>query len=51
MLEDPLPHARRLARLLTRAARTGDYDKEDPRLAVDAISAALSAPDLITDSG
>ena len=65
VLENPLPHARRLARLLTRArrrfpeiahrylfapARTGDYDKEDPRLAIDAISAALHAPDVITDS-
>lgn len=43
VLENPLPHVRRLA-------RTGDYDKEDPRLAIDAISAALHAPDLITDS-
>ena len=65
VLENPLPHARRLARMLTRArrrfpeiahrylfapARTGDYDKEDPRLAIDAISAALSAPDVITNS-
>jgi hypothetical protein len=59
VLENPLPHAQRLARLLARAvrrfpeivqrcvlapARTGDYDREDPRLGVDAITQSWGAP-------
>ena len=65
MLENPLPHAERLARLLTRAvrrfpeivrryffagARTGDYDPADPRLSIDALSAAFTAPEAFPDS-
>lgn len=65
VLEDPLPQAQRLARLLARAvrrfpeiarryllapARTGDYDTEDPRLSLDAMGAALAAPDVFADS-
>jgi hypothetical protein len=65
VLENPQPHAQRLARLLARAvrrfpeiarrywsapARTGDYDKEDPRLSVDAMGAAFDAPYAFEDS-
>jgi hypothetical protein len=65
VLENPLPHAERLARLLARAvrrfpeivrrylfapARANGYDKADPRLSVDAYAAALPAPHVITDS-
>jgi hypothetical protein len=65
VLENPLPHAERLARLLARTvrrfpeivrrylfapARTGGYDKADPRLSIDALRVAWNAPELITDS-
>jgi hypothetical protein len=58
VLDDPLPYARRLARLLVSAlrgfpeivrryamapARTGDYDAEDPRLLLECISNACAA--------
>jgi len=58
VLDDPLGHALRLARMLARAARrfpdvarrclnaparTADYDPADPRLSVDAFAAALDA--------
>jgi len=58
VLDDPLAHALRLARVLARAARrfpdiarrclnaparTADYDPADPRLSVDAFAAALDA--------
>lgn len=65
VLENPLPHAERLARLLARAvrrfpeivrrylhapARGNGYDKADPRLSVDALRTAWNAPEVITDS-
>jgi hypothetical protein len=65
VLENPLQHAERLARLLARAvrrfpeivrrylfmpARTGDYDKADPRLSIEALREAWNAPEVITDS-
>jgi hypothetical protein len=65
VLENPLPHAERLAHLLARAvrrfpeivrrylfapARANGYDKADPRLAIDALREAWDAPEVITDS-
>lgn len=66
VLADPRPHAERLARLLARAvrrfpeiarrylfmpARTGDYDAHDPRLSIDALAQAFSAPAAFAESG
>jgi hypothetical protein len=31
-------------------ARTSDYDREDPRLGIDAIACAIGAPDAFADS-
>ena len=60
MLDDPLPHAQRLARLLAREVRrfrqvvqryvmapcrSNDYDRNDPRLGIDAMGAAFNAPE------
>jgi hypothetical protein len=65
VLENPLPHAQRLARALMRAmrrfpeivtrylhapARTGDFDSADPRLSIDAIAIAFGAPLSFSDS-
>jgi hypothetical protein len=65
VLEDPRPHAERLARLLARAvrrfpevvrrcvlapAKTGDYDPADSRLAVEAVARAFNAPGAFEDS-
>jgi hypothetical protein len=65
VLENPRPHAERLARVLTRAvhrfpeivqrcvlapARTGDYDREDPQLGVDATTHAWPAPEAFKDT-
>jgi hypothetical protein len=59
VLEDPRPHALRLARALTREGRrinqlalrylyapcrTNDYDRDDPRLGLDAMAHAFEAP-------
>jgi hypothetical protein len=59
VLDDPLPHARRLARVLAREVRrfrqvvqryvmapcrSNDYDRDDPRLGIDAMGAAFDAP-------
>ena len=59
VLDDPLPHARRLARVLAREVRrfrqvvqryvmapcrSNDYDRSDPRLGIDAMGAAFDAP-------
>jgi len=58
VLDDPIPHARRLARVLTRAvrrfpeivhrfalalSRTNAFDRDDHRLSIDAMSCALDA--------
>jgi hypothetical protein len=66
VLEDPRPHAERLARTLAREVernpqaaqryllapcRTGDYDRADPRLGVDATACAFDAPLAFADSG
>ena len=60
VLENPRPYAERLARLLARAVRrfrqivrravlapcrSNGYDPDDPRLGIDAINAAYSAPE------
>ena len=60
VLENPLPHAQRLARVLAREVRrysaivrravlagprTDDYDRADPRLSMDALGAAWDAPE------
>ena len=65
VLENPMPHARRLARLLARevrrfpdvvrryvfaSARTNAYDPDDERLGVDAYGACIDAPDAFPDS-
>lgn len=65
VLENPRPHAERLARLLAREAqrasqlvlryvlsgpRTDAFDPEDSRLSTDAIGAAFDAPDAFKDS-
>jgi hypothetical protein len=65
VLDDPIPHARRLARLLTRAvrrfpeiahcfavatSRTNDYDRADDRLSVDAMACAIGAADAFANS-
>ncbi len=65
VLDDPRPHAERLARLLARAvrrfpeivrryafapARTNDYDPDDPRLAIEAIAQAFAAPNAFSNS-
>jgi hypothetical protein len=59
VLDDPLPHAQRLARMLAREVRrfrqvvqryvmapcrSNDYDRQDPRLGIDAMGAAFDAP-------
>lgn len=66
VLDDPAPHAERLARLLSRAirrypqivrrywlrsARTGDCDPSDPGLSIDALAASSNAPDAFPDTG
>ena len=65
VLDDPRPHAQRLACALRRArrrfpeivrryalapARTNDYDPRDERLGIDACALALAAPDSFLDS-
>jgi hypothetical protein len=65
VLEDPRPHAERLARALAREVRrfsqaaqrylfapcrTNDYDPADPRLGLEAISAAFASPAAFGDS-
>jgi hypothetical protein len=65
VLENPIPHAERLARVLTRVvrrfpeiarrffaapARTNDFDREDHRLGLDAMTAAFHAPEAFADS-
>jgi len=65
VLENPLPYARRLACLLTRAvrrfpeivrrlvltgARTNDYDRADPPLGIDILGACVDAPEAFPDS-
>ncbi len=66
VLEDPIPHAQRLARVLARAlrrfpdiarrcalapSRTARYDRADPRLSIDAMAAALGAADAYEETG
>jgi hypothetical protein len=65
VLDDPIPHAQRLARVLARAvrrfpeivrrfvsapARTNDFDREDHRLSIEAMTAAFRAPEAFPDS-
>jgi hypothetical protein len=65
VLENPRPHAERLARLMARAvrrfpeivrrylfapARTNDYDPADARLGIDAMGCAFTAPEAFPDS-
>jgi hypothetical protein len=65
VLENPMPHAQRLARMLARevkrfpevvrryvfaAARTNAYDPDDDRLGVDAYGACIDTPDAFPDS-
>jgi hypothetical protein len=65
VLEDPLPHARRLARLLQRLerrfpeviaryalapARVGDFDAADPRLSTDAYGAGFNGARALADT-
>ena len=66
VLEDPIPHAQRLARVLARAlrrfpdiarrcalapSRTASYDRADHRLSIDAMAAALGAADAYEETG
>jgi hypothetical protein len=65
VIENPQPHAERLARLIARAvrrfpgiarrylfapARTNDYDSADARLGIDVMGQAFDAPDAFSDS-
>jgi hypothetical protein len=65
VLENPRPHAERLARVLARearrvpqlvtryvwaSARTNDFDPADARLSLDALGAAFHAPDAFKDT-
>jgi hypothetical protein len=65
VLENPRPHAERLARVLARearrvpqlvtryvwaSARTNDFDPADPRLSLEALGAAWHAPDAFKDT-
>ena len=65
VLENPRPHAERLARILAReaqrvpqlvtryvweSARTNDFDPADARLSLDALGAAWHAPDAFKDT-
>ena len=65
VLENPMPHAARLARVLAREVqrvgqiaqrylfapcRTNDYDRADPRLGLDAMGHAFNAPDAFADT-
>ncbi|HET9231698.1 MAG TPA: hypothetical protein VFO00_10455, partial [Vitreimonas sp.] len=65
MLENPMPHAERLLRVLIREARrapqliqryalatahTNEYDKQDHRLGIDVYGACIDAPVAFSDS-